>query len=134
MAATIPNCKSYDPAFAAELAVIIDRGIQDMKVEQKDIFYYVTPMNENHAQPALHSGSETGILQGCYLFDSYPRTPGKRCSPEMLKDSAEVTLPGSGTPGTDGVGRSDTRAALRQFFGVDAQSIANAAPQQLKNG
>src|SRR5690606_5409159 len=53
MAATIPNCKAYDPAFACELAVILDRGMREMMEEKKDVFYYITAMNENYAQPAL---------------------------------------------------------------------------------
>ncbi len=53
VAATIPNCKAYDPAFAGELAVIVDRGMREMLVEQQDVFYYVTLMNENYAQPDL---------------------------------------------------------------------------------
>jgi pyruvate dehydrogenase E1 component len=51
VAATIPNCKAYDPAFAGELAVILDAGMREMLVEQQDVFYYVTLMNENYAQP-----------------------------------------------------------------------------------
>ena len=51
VAATIPNCQAYDPAFAGELAVIIDHGMREMLVEQQDVFYYVTLMNENYAQP-----------------------------------------------------------------------------------
>lgn len=218
VAATIPNCKAYDPAFACELAVIIDRGMQEMMVEQQDVFYYVTLMNENYAQPDLRLGSEVGIVRGCYKFDSYSRPSDKGQSPKTL---SKITLMGSGailtevikaaqqlaelgieatvysvtswselardgaacqqqalrgepasdafvaqqlqdsqgpiiaatdyvravpesiraflpagrsylTLGTDGFGRSDTRAALRSFFSVDAQSIVNAALHQLK--
>ena len=222
VAATIPNCKSFDTAFAWELAVIIDQGMREMMVEQQDVFYYVTLMNENYAQPDLRPGSETGIVQGCYLFDSYPCGRDMSKSSRTLKNSVvDVTLMGSGailtevikaaqqlaergisaavysvtswsklardgaacqqrgltgedagspyitqllagsagpviaatdyvralpesirafvpvgrsylTLGTDGFGRSDTRAALRQFFGVNAQSIVNAALHQLK--
>src|SRR6185295_18238550 len=66
IAATIPNCKAYDPAFAGEMAVIIDAGIREMLVEQQDVFYYVTLMNENYAQPALPADAAAGILKGCY--------------------------------------------------------------------
>ena len=225
IAATIPNCKAYDPAFACELAVIIDRGMREMMVEQQDVFYYVTMMNENYAQPDLKPGSEADIIKGCYLFDSYPRKQdGREGTETLVKPELEVALMGSGailtevikaarqladrgisatvysvtswselardgaacqrrmldgqadpdsggqafiaqlldasrgpviaatdyvravpesiraflpagrpylTLGTDGFGRSDTRAALRQFFGVDAQSIVEAALQQL---
>ncbi|MES2509444.1 MAG: alpha-ketoglutarate dehydrogenase [Pseudomonadota bacterium] len=214
IAATIPNCKAYDPGFACELAVILDKGMQDMMVEQKDVFYYVTLMNENYAQPDLVAGSEADIIRGCYSFRRFEAT-GKKGG------SQEVTLLGSGailtevvkaaqqlaeqgitatvysvtswselardgaacqqaaldggaitktfaaqqletskgpviaatdyvravpesiraflpagrsymTLGTDGFGRSDTRAALRSFFGVDAASIVKAALLQLK--
>ena len=219
IAATIPNCKAYDPAFACELAVIIDRGMREMMVEQRDVFYYVTMMNENYAQPDLRPGAEMDIIRGCYLFDSYIPNQNMPQRPETLKN---ITLMGSGailtevikaagqladlgitatvfsvtswselardgaacqqrrllgetahtdafvmqqlaasqgpivaatdyvravpesiraflpparrylTLGTDGFGRSDTRAALRNFFGVDAASIVNAALHQLK--
>jgi pyruvate dehydrogenase E1 component len=57
VAATIPNCKAYDPAFAGELAVIVDAGMRAMLVEQQDVFYYVTLMNENMAMPDLPAGA-----------------------------------------------------------------------------
>jgi len=214
VAATIPNCKAYDPAFAGELAVIIDRGMREMMVEQKDVFYYITMMNENYAQPTLPAGAAPDVIRGCYKFNSYPSKQNEGSSGEAPK---EVSLLGSGaillevikaaqalalqgisatvfsvtswselaregqastqhtpagkrsesvpfiasmlregrgpiiaatdyvravpesvrafvpdgreflTLGTDGFGRSDTRAALRAFFGVDASSIAQAA-------
>jgi pyruvate dehydrogenase E1 component len=209
-AAAIPNCKAYDPAFAGEMAVIVDAGMREMVTEQRDVFYYVTLMNENYAQPDLPDGAQPGVLRGCYLFNSYSRLLDGPERPKTLEKS--VTLLGSGailtevikaaqllaaqgitahvvsvtswselardgqacqdsgsdatpwlaqvlaatsgpvvaasdyvravpesvrawvpagrsyrTLGTDGFGRSDTRAALRQFFGVDAASIARAA-------
>ena len=216
VAATIPNCKAYDPAFACELAVIIDHGMREMMTEQKDVFYYVTMMNENYAQPDLVPGSEADIIRGCYKFSSYlrpcslvetPKTPSKSAQKvtlmgsgailtEVLKAAAqleameiEVTVfsvtswselarDGSAnadageafitqqladsegpiiaatdyvravpesirawlpegryytTLGTDGFGRSDTRAALRNFFGVDAANITRAALHALKS-
>jgi pyruvate dehydrogenase E1 component len=216
VAATIPNCKAYDPAFAGEMAVIVDAGIREMMVEQQDVFYYVTLMNENYAQPDVPAGAEGDILRGCYRFAAY--APAKA---RAKKNSGMVTLMGSGailtevikaaellaaegieaevfsvtswselardglaceqramagekeagtpfvaqqlgagkgpiiaatdyvravpesvraflpegrrylTLGTDGFGRSDTRAALRGFFGVDAASIAKAARHAL---
>jgi len=68
VAATIPNCRSYDPAFAYELAVIVQDGLRRMYQEQEDRFYYITTMNENYPQPAMPEGAEAGILQGMYLF------------------------------------------------------------------
>ncbi len=208
VAATIPNCKAYDPAFACEMAVIVDQGMREMMVDQKDVFYYITLMNENYAQPDLKTGREAEILQGMYLLSD-----NRSAVPQA---TAEVTLLGSGailrevmqaadllakegiaskvfsvtswselarngqtceqvaltggenlTPfvstqlsnthgpviaatdyvravaesvraylppnrryialGTDGFGRSDTRAELRNFFQVDAHHIAKAA-------
>jgi pyruvate dehydrogenase E1 component len=210
VAATIPNCKAYDPAFACELSVILDRGIREMVIEQRDFFYYITLMNENYAQPDLLQNSEENIIRGCYKF--------KTLTPQSGSVAKQVTLLGSGaimtevikaasslveqgmtvhlfsvtswselardgkalekaglagteigateafiskqlldsqgpiiaatdyvcaipesirafipegrkyiTLGTDGFGRSDTRAALRSYFGVDAATIAKAA-------
>jgi pyruvate dehydrogenase E1 component len=222
VAATIPKCKSYDPAFAGELAVILDAGMREMMVEQKDVFYYITLMNENYAQPNLPASAHPGVLRGCYHYSSCSRDILLASSPKTLK---KVTLLGSGailtevikaaallaeqgfevdmmsvtswselardgaaceaasatqnsaqtqsapvpwiaqvlsktsgpiiaatdyvralpesvraylpkgrkytTLGTDGFGRSDTRAALRAYFKVDAASIVQAALRQL---
>ena len=68
-ASTIPNCRSYDPTFAYELAVIVQDGLRRMIGEQENIFYYITCMNENYAHPAMPAGVEDGILKGMYLFD-----------------------------------------------------------------
>jgi pyruvate dehydrogenase E1 component len=240
VAATIPNCKAYDPAFACELAVILDHGMREMMVAQRDVFYYVTMMNENYAQPDLRPGSEADIIRGCYKISSSlhpyslektPKTPSKlaqkvtllgsgailtevlkaaaqleamaidvtvfsvtswselardgitcqqplsvrpelvegssgaaqdrrrqaqpeRCVPfitQQLTDSEGPLIAATDyvravpesiraylpegrsytTLGTDGFGRSDTRAALRAFFNVDAASIVKAALHQL---
>jgi len=212
VAATIPNCKAYDPAFAGEMAVIVDAGIREMMVEQQDVFYYVTLMNENYAQPDVPAGAEADILRGCYRFGTYAPASGKAKKKVTLMGSGAILtevvkaaqllaeegveaevfsvtswselardglaceqralagekadtpfiarqLSAGKTPiiaatdyvravpesvraflpegrryitlGTDGFGRSDTRAALRGFFGVDAQSIAKAARHAL---
>jgi pyruvate dehydrogenase E1 component len=68
-ASTIPNCRSYDPTFAYELAVIVQDGLRRMIGEQENIFYYVTCMNENYVHPPMPSGIEDGILKGMYLYD-----------------------------------------------------------------
>jgi pyruvate dehydrogenase E1 component len=68
-ASTIPNCVSYDPTYAYELAVIIQDGLRRMIGEQEDIFYYITCMNENYVHPAMPAGAEDGILNGMYLLD-----------------------------------------------------------------
>jgi pyruvate dehydrogenase E1 component len=208
VAATIPNCRAYDPGFAAEMAVIVDHGMREMMVEQHDVFYYITLMNENYAQADLPEGVQADVIRGCYRFAHLPSSTA---------DAKPVTLLGSGailtevikaahqlasqgfevtvfsvtswselardgllweqaniasektstlpfittqlshskgpviaasdyvravpetirafvpeqrrylTLGTDGFGRSDTRAALRAFFKVDAASIVQAA-------
>lgn len=68
IASTVPNCVSYDPAFAYELAVIIQDGLRRMYQEQEDVYYYITVMNENYSHPAMPGGVEQDILKGMYLF------------------------------------------------------------------
>jgi pyruvate dehydrogenase E1 component len=68
MAATVPNCVSYDPTYAYEVAVIIQDGLRRMYVDQEDIFYYITVMNENYTHPAMPKGIEQDILKGMYQF------------------------------------------------------------------
>jgi pyruvate dehydrogenase E1 component len=194
VAATIPNCKAYDPAYAGEMAVIIDAGIREMMVEQQDVFYYVTLMNENYPQPDLPDDVHEAVLKGCYALPDWS-APGEvtllgsgailtevvKAAQLLAADGARVqvfsvtswselarnpafvaqqfgasrapmiaatdyvravpesiraSLPASRayvTLGTDGFGRSDTRAALRQFFGVDAQAVLQAARQLLES-
>jgi pyruvate dehydrogenase E1 component len=211
-ASTIPNCRAYDPAFVYEVAAIVDEGMREMVEQQRDVFYYVTVMNENYAQPSVPEGDlqrmREGILKGIYPLSS-----------EELREAVQVQLLGSGailaevlaaqqmlkdewgveaavwsvtsftelqrdgmaaerlerlgesapqpyvtsalaasngpviaatdyvraipelirayvphryvTLGTDGFGRSDTRAALREFFEVDRASIVIAALKAL---
>jgi pyruvate dehydrogenase E1 component len=204
VAATIPNCKAWDPAFAGEMAVIVDHGMREMLVEQQDVFYYLTLMNENYAQPDVPAGAREGIVRGGYRFGTYGKGEAKvtllgsgailtevvkaaehlagqgiasevfsvtswselardglHCEQRALRGEG-LTVPwlhrmlgGSKAPllaatdyvravpesiraflpqgrryltlGTDGFGRSDTRAALREFFGVDAASIVRSA-------
>lgn len=66
MAAAIPNCRAYDPAYAYEIAVLLDHGARSMVEEQRDEFYYLTAMNENYAQPSIPNGVEADIIQGLY--------------------------------------------------------------------
>src|SRR6201991_1308185 len=63
-AGLIPNCIAYDPAYAYELAVIVHDGMRRMLTEHEDVFYYLTVMNENYAQPAMPKSAEEGILRG----------------------------------------------------------------------
>jgi pyruvate dehydrogenase E1 component len=71
-AATIPNCRAYDPAFAGELAVIMDHGARAMVERSEDVFYYITVMNENYAQPSLPAGAAESVVRGMYRFSSTP--------------------------------------------------------------
>ena len=223
VAATIPNCKAYDPAFAGELAVIIDAGMREMLTDQRDVFYYITLMNENYAQTNLLPGKEKDILAGGYHYQKASPNAKQRVTllgsgaillevtkaAELLKqvgidadifsitswselarngqqkllavfadndggdgvdkgltedqaafitsllansagpiiaatdyvravpESIRAYMPSQRnyfTLGTDGFGRSDTRAALREFFQVDAASIAKAAQFCLHSG
>ena len=68
LAANIPNCISYDPTFAYEVAVIFQNGIYRMNERQENIFFYITTLNENYPMPAIPAGQEENILQGMYLF------------------------------------------------------------------
>jgi pyruvate dehydrogenase E1 component len=68
LAATIPNCRSYDPTFAYELAVIVHDGLKRMIERQENCFYYITVLNENYAHPALPAGVEDGIVKGLYAL------------------------------------------------------------------
>ena len=71
IAATIPNCRAYDPCFAHELAVIVEYGVQRMYDEQHDELFYITLMNENYAHPSLPNGIEEDIIRGMYLYESF---------------------------------------------------------------
>ena len=93
VAATIPNCKAYDPAFAGELAVLLEHGMREMLVEQRDVFYYITLMNENYAQPSLDDAAVEGVLRGCYVYKSYSSNTEAH---ERPISSQTVTLLGSG--------------------------------------
>ncbi len=211
MALTIPTCRAYDPAFAYELAVIIEEGIQRMFVRGEDVFYYLTVYNESYDMPAMPPGMRENILKGLYAFRQLaPEKP--RATVQLLgsgvilnevlraqtllaekyqiastaysvtsyqelrrdclecertnrlhpdqpprKSHVQQMLGGTKGPiiassdymralpeqianyvdgrmlalGTDGFGRSETRAALRRFFEVDAENIVVAALYQL---
>lgn len=207
LSSTVPNCISYDPTYAYELAVIIQQGLQEMYVDKLPRYYYITIMNENYEQPAMPEGGEEGIIKGMYLLQKNSAKNSKKvvqllgsgtilreaiAAAELLKDDFGVTadiwsvtsfnelrreglsthrwnmlhpeekprqsyveecLDGTKGPviaatdymktysdqirefvpgtyevlGTDGFGRSDTRARLRKFFEVDRHYIAIAA-------
>ena len=209
-ASTVPNCRAYDPCFSGEFAVILDHGMRGMLERQEDVFYYVTLMNENYAQPTLLAGVEADVIKGLYRYAVQGSTqPQVRlmgsgtilreviAAAEMLqqdwgiasevwsatsyselaRDAAEVErwnrlhpqapqarvshvqhcLTGDAPViaasdyvrawpqlvasyvtasftalGTDGFGRSDTRAALRSFFEVDRAQIVLSALTALR--
>jgi pyruvate dehydrogenase E1 component len=85
-AGTIPNCISYDPTFAYELAVIIQNGLYRMHEKQENVFYYITVMNENYIHPDMPKGVEEGIIKGMYLLQESKK-----------KSKQHVQLMGSGT-------------------------------------
>ncbi len=72
LSATIPNCVSYDPTYAFELAVIVRDGMRRMLTEQEDVFYYLTTLNENYVHPEMPEGAEEGIVKGMYLLRPAP--------------------------------------------------------------
>jgi pyruvate dehydrogenase E1 component len=107
VAATIPNCRAWDPAFAGEMALIVDHGMRRMLLEQCDEFFYITLMNENYAQPDLPPQAAEGVLRGGYLFEQVAAQGEVR---------GEVSLLGSGAILTE------VRAAARLLA---AQGIAS---------
>jgi pyruvate dehydrogenase E1 component len=104
----IPNCVSYDPTFAYEVAVIVQDGLRRMYAEQEDIYYYLTVMNENYQHPPMPEGAADGILRGMYLF---------REGPKSNKGTARVQLLGSGTILREVIAAADL---LQADFGVAA--------------
>jgi len=88
VAATVPNCRAYDPAFAYELALILDHGMRRMLEQQVDEFYYVTMMNENYAQPSMPAGIESDVIQGMYRYAT--RTPAQPVSQVRLLGSGAI--------------------------------------------
>jgi len=87
LAGTIPNCISYDPTFAHEVAVIIHHGLKRMVERQDNVFFYLTLLNENYAMPGLTAGTEEQIIRGMYLLQAA----------EGPKKAPRVNLLGSGT-------------------------------------
>ncbi len=107
LAATIPNCIAYDPTYAYELAVIIREGMRRMYVEQNDVFYYITVMNENYVQPEMPANCADSIIRGLYRLEADSQT--------ARAGSKAVQLLGSGTI------LLEVRAAaqiLREEYGV----------------
>src|SRR5450830_1724038 len=93
LSSVIPNCISYDPTFAYELALIIHDGLRRMVTNQEDVFYYITVMNENYAHPGLPEGAGEGIIKGMYLFKPGAKHKAGTGAAKPLR----VQLLGSGT-------------------------------------
>ena len=93
LSSTIPNCLSYDPAYAYEVAVIIKDGIQKMYVEQENYFYYITTINENYCHPGMPEGAEDGIIKGMHRI--------------KIVDKPKVRLLGSGAILNESIKASD---------------------------
>ncbi|WP_091530722.1 pyruvate dehydrogenase (acetyl-transferring), homodimeric type [Fontimonas thermophila] len=104
ISAVVPNCRSYDPAYAYELAVILHHGMREMYVEHRDVYYYVTLYNENYVHPPMPPGVESGIVKGMYLLRAEER-PAK----------AHVQLLGSGSILREVIAASDL---LKEEWGV----------------
>jgi pyruvate dehydrogenase E1 component len=101
----VPNCRAYDPTFGYEVAVIVQDGLRRMLVDQEDVFYYLTLMNENYRHPEMPSGAQEGILRGMYLLS------------EGGGDGPRVQLMGSGTILREAMGAAEL---LQSDWGVGA--------------
>ena len=114
LANTVPNCRSYDPAYEYELIVIIQSGLKKMYEERENCYYYITTMNENYQQPAMPKGVEEGIIKGMYLL-----APATAKKPRL-----KVQLMGSGTILNEVVAAAD----MLRDYGVhaDVWSVTSA--------
>lgn len=117
LAGTIPNCITYDPTFAYELAVIIQNGLERMYVNQESVYYYITVMNENYTHPAMPAGAEAGILKGMYLFS------------ESNQSKLKVQLMGSGTILREVIAASEL---LEKDFGISSDIWSATSFNELK--
>ena len=113
----IPNCESYDPTFAYEVATIVRHGMHEMYVEHKDKFYYLTVMNENYSHPEMPEGVEQDIINGCYLFKTYGN------------GQHSVNLMGSGTILREVIAGAEL---LAQDFGIKANVFSATSFNKLR--
>ena len=115
MAANVPNCRAWDPAYAYELALILHDGMRRMVVEQEDVFYYVTVMNENYIHPAIPAGEgvKEGIIKGCYKLSAAPEG-----------STAQVNLLGSGTI-LNGVVKAQALLQEKYDIATDVYSVTS---------
>ena len=108
-ASTIPNCRAYDPAFAYEVATIVDAGMREMVEQQRDVFYYVTVTNENYAQPSIPQGDAQAIRDGI-LRGLYPLSP-------VSRETSRVQLLGSGAILCEAIA---AQRILKEDWGIEA--------------
>jgi pyruvate dehydrogenase E1 component len=113
LAGTIPNCVSYDPTYAHEVAVIIHHGLKRMVEKQDNVYYYLTLLNENYPMPGLTAGTEEQIIKGMYRLLEGKATSAKGAS----KAGLSVNLLGSGTILRESVA---AKALLEDEWGVAA--------------
>ncbi|MFT6224477.1 MAG: pyruvate dehydrogenase E1 component [Paracoccaceae bacterium] len=106
LASTIPNCITYDPTFSFEVAVLLHHGMERMYVNQEDVYFYLTLMNENYVHPDMPMGAEEGIIKGLYRLHEIKK-PGKK----------HVNLLGSGTILIQALKAAEM---LKEDFGVTA--------------
>ncbi|MBV1700357.1 MAG: pyruvate dehydrogenase (acetyl-transferring), homodimeric type [Hyphomicrobiales bacterium] len=116
----IPNCLSYDPTYAYEVAVIIQDGLRRMVTEQEDVFYYLTLLNENYEHPAMPEGAEEGILKGMHLI---------RKAPDDTPKANRVQLMGSGAILREVIAGADL---LAKDFGIQADIWSVTSFTQLR--
>ncbi len=117
VAGTIPNCRSYDPTFSYEVAVILQDGVRRMLTEQEDTYYYLTVMNENYAHPDMPAGAEAGIIKGMYLFRESGTGNGESGKGKSKGKRPTVQLLGSGTILREVIAAAEL---LEKEFGVAA--------------
>ena len=84
LASTVPTCAAYDPAYAYEIAVIVQDGLRRMYGEHEDLFYYITLYNENYAQPPLPEGVNEGIIKGIYKLQAAPKTGSGKAKVQLF--------------------------------------------------
>ena len=117
LSSTVPTCASYDPAYAYEIAVIVQDGIRRMYQEQEHLFYYLTMGNEDYAQPAMPEGVTEGILKGIYKFKPAASWP------------AQVMLLGSGSILNEAI---RAQSLLAERFGIEADVYSVTSYNELR--
>ena len=125
LASTIPNCVSYDPTFAYEVAVIVQDGLRRMFAEQEDVFYYLTLMNENYEHPAHARGRRRRNLKGMYrLRRGRERQEGSRACSCWARGTILREVIAGGRAAAAGLGcRRPTSGACPSFTELRREAI-----------